>query len=70
MERNIRTVEGVIWRENRLLLEELAGKPLIGKPRKAQLLTILTASLETPLLADESAGAAIGFEAIEEVTRD
>ncbi|MCM1234920.1 MAG: sporulation initiation factor Spo0A C-terminal domain-containing protein [Ruminococcus flavefaciens] len=41
VERNIRTVDGVIWRENRFLLEELVRKPLVRKPRNAQLLAIL-----------------------------
>lgn len=70
VERNIRTVDHVIWRENRPLLEELAHKPLDKKPRNAQLLAILAASLETPLPADGAAGAATVSEAMEEVTGD
>lgn len=70
VERNIRTVDGVIWRENRALLEEPARKPLIGKPRNAQLLAILAGSLETPLPANESAGAVIVSGTMEEATRD
>ena len=70
VERNIRTVDHVIWRENRPLLEELARKPLEQKPRNAQLLAILAASLGTPLPADGAAGAAIISEAMEEVTGD
>ena len=49
VERNIRTVGGIIWRENRPLLEELARRPLAVKPRSAQLLAILAASLDSPL---------------------
>lgn len=49
VERNIRTVGGIIWRENRLLLEALARHPLEQKPRSAQLLAILAASLNGPL---------------------
>ena len=70
VERNIRTVDHVIWRENRSLLEELARKPLEQKPRNAQLLAILAASLGTPLPADEAAGAVIVLEAMERVTED
>lgn len=47
VERNIRTVGGIIWRENRSLLEELARRPLERKPRNVQLLAILAASLDT-----------------------
>ena len=70
VERNIRTVDHVIWRENRLLLEELAHRTLEQKPRNAQLLAILAASLEAPLPADGAAGAAIISEAMEGVTGD
>ena len=49
VERNIRTVGGIIWRENRPLLELLGQKPLHEKPRNAQLLAILAASLDDPL---------------------
>lgn len=41
VERNIRTVCCVIWRENRPLLEGLAHRPLAQKPRNAQMLAIL-----------------------------
>lgn len=44
VERNLRTVGCVIWRENQALLEELARKPLRQKPSTAQLLAILTLS--------------------------
>ena len=47
VERNIRTVSDVIWLKNRPLLEELAQRQLKQKPRNAQLLAILTASLNT-----------------------
>lgn len=53
VERNIRTVSSVIWRENRPLLEQLAHRPLEQKPRNAQLLAILAASLGSPLLVPE-----------------
>ena len=45
VERNIRTVSDVIWRENRLLLERLARRHLEQRPRNAQLLAILATSL-------------------------
>ncbi len=47
VERNIRTVSCIIWREGRPLLEELARRPLAQKPRTTQLLSILAASLDT-----------------------
>lgn len=46
VERNIRTASGVIWRENRPLLEELAGRTLEGQPRAAQLLAILAVAVK------------------------
>lgn len=46
VERNLRTAGAIIWRENRPLLEELARRPLTQKPRNAQLLAILCASLD------------------------
>lgn len=45
VERSIRTASGVIWRGNRLLLEEIAGRRLDGIPRAAQLLAILAAEV-------------------------
>ena len=50
VERNIRTVSKVIWRENRPLLEALARKPLTHQPGTAQLLAILAYSLRTQQL--------------------
>lgn len=51
MERSIRTVNSIIWRENRPLLEELACRSLKQRPRSAQLLSMLAASLAgTPFL--------------------
>ena len=44
-QRNIRTVSGVIWRSNPLLLNELAYVSLPQKPCPAQLLSILAASV-------------------------
>lgn len=57
VERNIRTVSGVIWRENRPLLEQLACRPLPRRPRNAQLLAILAASLDGPLVHGRGAAA-------------
>lgn len=52
VERNIRTVNCIIWRESRPLLEELAHRRLEQKPRNAQMLAILVSSLDTgPLVA-------------------
>ncbi|MCI8849277.1 MAG: sporulation protein [Oscillibacter sp.] len=64
VERNIRTTCDIIWREKRSLLETLAQRPLLQKPRPAQLLAILASSmdretgLDTPRLS--SPGASIG----------
>ena len=51
VERNIRTVSCIIWREGRPLLEELAHRRLERKPRNAQMLAILVSSLDTGSLA-------------------
>jgi len=48
VERNIRTVGDIIWRENRALLEVLACRPLVHRPRSAQLIAIICASLDSP----------------------
>lgn len=48
VERNIRTVGCVAWRENRSLLEELAHRKLVHRPHTAQLLAILSAGLTPP----------------------
>lgn len=50
VERNIRTICGIIWQGNRPLLEQLANRPLPAKPVPTQLLAILSTSL---LLAQE-----------------
>lgn len=47
VERNIRMVGSIIWRENRPLLEELAHRHLERKPRNAQLLAILASLPDT-----------------------
>lgn len=47
VERNIRTVSGIIWKENRTGLEALARRRLERQPRNAQFLAILAASLDT-----------------------
>lgn len=45
VERNIRTVNGIVWEQNRSYLEKLAGRELLYKPSNAQLLAILSYSL-------------------------
>ena len=45
VERNIRTVCGIAWKNNRRLLEQMAHKPLPQKPYNAQFLAILLYSL-------------------------
>lgn len=45
VERNIRTVGCIIWRENRPLLEKLARRHLEKRPRNAQMLAILSTAL-------------------------
>ena len=47
VERNIRTVNGIVWAQNRPFLEKLAGRELLSKPSNAQLLAILSYSLRT-----------------------
>lgn len=48
VERNIRTVGNVIWKQGHSLLEQLAGRKLPRKPSTAQLLAILTCTLLLP----------------------
>ncbi|MCI9120568.1 MAG: sporulation protein [Oscillibacter sp.] len=55
VERNIRTVSGIIWRENRFLLEQLAGKPLAQRPCTSQLLAILSSAIPAAYGLDEAA---------------
>ena len=50
VERNIRTVSDIIWRENRPLLEQLARRTLSKRPRTTQLLAILASSLSSGCL--------------------
>lgn len=45
VERDIRTVTSIAWRSNPQFLSELAGYPLLAKPRAAQFLSILANSL-------------------------
>ena len=59
VERNIRTVSCIIWREGRPQLEELAHRRLEQKLRNAQLLAILASSLDTGPLAVHGLGEAI-----------
>ena len=59
VERNIRTVSCIIWREGRPLLEELAHRHLEQKPRNAQMLAILASSLDTGPLAVHGLGEAV-----------
>lgn len=47
VERNIRTVNRIVWEQNRPFLEKLAGRELPHKPSNAQLLAILSYSLRT-----------------------
>ena len=61
VERNIRTVSCIIWREGWPLLEELARRPLAQKPRTTQLLAILSASLDTGPLAVHGLGEAVAL---------
>lgn len=61
VERNIRTVSCIIWREKRPLLEELAHRHLAEKPRNAQLLAILASSLDTGPLAVHGLGEAVAL---------
>lgn len=46
VERDIRTVSNIIWTKNRALLEEMAGEPILEKPKTVQLLSILLYELE------------------------
>ena len=61
VERNIRTVSCIIWREKRPLLEELAHRHLEQKPRNAQLLAILASSLDPGPLAVHGLGEAVAL---------
>ena len=61
VERNIRTVSCIIWRENRPLLEELAHRNLEQKPRNAQMLAILASSLDTGPLAVHGPGKTVAL---------
>ena len=45
VERNIRTVVGVVWKRNPALLEQMAGGPLEGRPRSARFLAIVSGGL-------------------------
>ena len=47
VERNIRTVNRLVWAQSRPFLEELAGRELLSKPSNAQLLAILSYSLRS-----------------------
>lgn len=61
VERNIRTVSCIIWREGRPLLEELAHRQLERKPRNTQLLAILASSLAPEPLAVHGLGEAVAL---------
>lgn len=61
VERNIRAVSCIIWREGRPLLEELAHRHLEQKPRNAQMLAILASSLGTGPLAVHGLGEAVAL---------
>ena len=58
VERNIRTVSCIIWRENQSLLEELAHRRLDQRPRNAEMLSILVSSLDAVPLAIQGLGEA------------
>lgn len=45
VERNIRTINGIVWEKSRPFLEKLASRELLVKPSNAQLLAILAYSL-------------------------
>ena len=62
VERNIRTVSCIIWRENRPLLEEIAHRRLEQRPRNAQMLAILVSSLDTGPLAVHGLSKAVAVE--------
>ena len=53
VERNIRSVNNIIWQENRPLLEELAHRHLEQRPRNTQLLAILTAAIAAGSLGEK-----------------
>lgn len=59
VERNIRTVSCIIWRENQPLLEELAHRHLDQRPRNAEMLSILVSSLDAVPLAIQGLGEAV-----------
>ena len=61
VERNIRTVSCIIWREGQPLLEGLAHRHLERKPRNAQMLAILASSLDAGPLAVHGLGEAIAL---------
>ncbi len=61
VERNIRAVSCIIWREGRSLLEELAHRRLEQKPRNAQMLAILVSSLDTWPLTVHGLGEAVAL---------
>lgn len=51
VERNIRTVRSIIWKQNRPLLEQLSGRSLKSRPGTAQFLNVLVAVLSDPKAA-------------------
>ena len=61
VERNIRTVSCIIWREGQPLLEGLAHRHLERKPRNAQMLAILASSLDAGPLAVHGLGEAVAL---------
>lgn len=62
VERNIRTVSVIIWRENRPLLEKLAHRHLSTRPRTTQLLAILASSLNPECLVVKELGRPVSVE--------
>lgn len=61
VERNIRTVSCIIWREGQPLLEELAHRHLERKPRNAQMLAILASSLDAGPLTVRGRGEGVAL---------
>ena len=64
VERNIRTVNGLVWEQSHSYLEKLAGRELLSKPSNAQLLAILAYSLlsqRTGSLAVHGLGEAVAL---------
>lgn len=53
VERNIRTVASVAWKQNPELLSQLAGYPLVRRPQPGRFLSILAVALRSELERDQ-----------------